>query len=121
MFTSRTNNLRLLKIAGIVLLFLLITIYAGLKSLNYARGPEINILYPTQGTITSSTSILVTGQAFRINKITLNGNPISIDENGNWEHVVIIFPGLNPIKIYAEDQFGRNTSTKLDIVGTTNQ
>jgi hypothetical protein len=121
MFSSRTNNLRLIKIAGVFLLFLLIAIYAGLKSLNYARGPEITILYPAQGMITSSTTIVVTGQAFRINKITLNGNPISVDENGKWEHTVIIFPGLNPITLYAEDQFGRNTSTKLDIIGTTNQ
>jgi hypothetical protein len=67
------------------LLFILIAIYAGLKSLNYAKGPEITILYPAQGTIASSSTLLITGQAFRINKITLNGNPISVDEmaNGN--------------------------------------
>jgi hypothetical protein len=51
----------------------------------------------------------------------LNGHNISIDESGNWEQVIIIFPGINKITVYAEDQFGRNISKKLDIIGATNQ
>jgi len=121
MFNSRTNNLRLIKITSLVVLFILIAIYAFFRSLNYAKGPDIEIYFPSDGSTISSSTIKITGQAFRINKITLNGHTISVDESGKWEQTVIIFPGINKITLYAEDQFGRNISKKLDIVGAINQ
>jgi hypothetical protein len=121
MFNSRTNNLRLLRIIFLITLFLFIAIYALFRSLNYAKGPDIEINSPSNGSTISSPTVKIIGQAFRINKITLNGHNISIDESGNWEQVIIIFPGINKITVYAEDQFGRNISKKLDIIGATNQ
>lgn len=118
---SRTNNIRMLKLLGVFVLFLIIIIYVILNGLNYARGPRINIFFPSQSFITSSSTITISGQALRIIKITLNGSPISVDENGKWKQEIVVFPGINQIDLYAEDQFGRNINKKLDIVGITNQ
>lgn len=121
MLQSRTQNLRLLKVFSLAVIILGIVVFAIIKSLNYAKGPDIHILEPNDGFSTSSTTIKISGIAYRINKITLNGTPIDIDELGNWNERVIILPGLNKITIRAEDQFQRTVTRKLDIVGQTNQ
>ncbi len=121
MFNSRTKNIRLIKIVAPSLLFLFITIYTVSRSINYAKGPHIEIFTPVNGSTISSSTTIISGKAYRINKITLNNNPISIDEAGNWEKSIIIFSGINQITVYAEDQFGRSVQHKLDIIGKINQ
>ena len=121
MFESRTQNLRLLKISGVLFLAFIIIIFSVFRSLNYLRGPGLEIYYPINGSVVSSPTIKISGQATRITKITLNGRAITIDEQGNWQETLIIFPGINIIKIEAQDQFGRTVSKQLDIVGQTNQ
>ena len=116
---SRTNYRRLLQLSGALILAGIIIAYAISRSLNYARGPEIIIFNPSNGSTATSSTITIDGQALRVNKITLNGNPIFIDENGYWKETLIVLPGLNKITVSADDQFGRKTSQTLDLVGIT--
>ena len=118
MFSSRTNNLRFAKIIGVIIIIGIIVIYTITRSLNYARGPEIYIFSPTNGLIATTSTIVISGRVLRVNKISLNGKSILIDENGYWKETLIIFSGLNKITVTAEDQFGRNVSKELDLVGT---
>jgi hypothetical protein len=121
MFESRTQNLRLIKTTGILILAFIIVIFAIFRSFNYISGPGLEIYSPINGANIESSTVRIIGQASRINKITLNGNPITIDEQGNWSETLIIFPGLNTITIEAQDQFGRTNKKQLNIVGKTNQ
>ncbi len=117
MMPSRTNNIRLIKMVGVIIFSGIVIIYAFFRILNYARGPAIIITEPENGITTSINTIIIRGQALRINKLTINGNPITTDEQGFWSHEIIVFEGLNKITIVAEDQFGRSTNRGLDIVG----
>lgn len=121
MFDSRTQNLRLIKIIGVLFLALIIIIFAVFRSVNYLRGPGLEIYYPSNGENITSSTIKISGRALRITKILLNGRPITVDEQGKWEETLIIFPGINIINIETWDQFGRMKSQQLDIVGQTNQ
>lgn len=121
MLNSRTETIRFTKTIITVVLILLITSFVFYRSLNYLKGPSIEINYPQNGSLIKTKNIQIIGNAQRINKITLNGYPISIDEQGNWKENLIIFNGLNKITIYAEDQFGRSINKQLDIIGQTNQ
>ncbi len=114
---SRTTILRIIKFAFVILIASIIIFYAVFRTLNYARGPSIQISWPENGTIATSTTITITGIAQRINKITLNGNSISIDEKGFFNQTVIIFPGLNKLTWVAYDQFERSSQATLDIYG----
>lgn len=118
---SRTQNLYLAKILVFTLFISTIALFAFFRSLNYMKGPEISIIYPANGTVLESNFTKISGVAKRIVKITLNGFPISIDEQGNWQENLIIYHGINKITIQAEDQFGRSVKKQLDIVGKTNQ
>lgn len=121
MLNSRSENRVIIKWFFMSLLLLIVIIFILLRSLNYIRGPEIIIKYPLNGDVIASSSIKIQGQAKRIVKIMLNDFPITIDEQGNWNENLIIFPGLNKITIKVQDQFGRIRIKQLDIVGKTNQ
>jgi len=118
MFSNRTNNLSILKYAAVFVLAALIVAYAIWRSLDYARGPVIEIFSPTNGISTTSNTVTIRGRADRVNTISLNGRVISIDEQGNFSETVLVFPGENLISLTAHDQFGRQTETIVNIVGT---
>jgi hypothetical protein len=114
---TRTTTLKLIKILGFGVVAVVIIAYAIWRSLNYARGPEIKIFEPANGSGTASSTIVIRGQSVRTNYLTLNGNPISVDQQGSFSERIVIFPGLNRIELKASDQFDRNTNIQLEIVG----
>jgi hypothetical protein len=114
---TRSSLQRLIKILLALVLGAIIITYAIWRSLNYARGPEIVIFEPANGSATASSTIVIRGQALRINNLTVNGMPLFISEDGHFGNVIIVFPGTNRITIAGRDQFGRETSTLLEIVG----
>ena len=116
---TRTTAIRIIKFSGILVLAGIILVYALFRSMDYIKGPQIKIFWPENGTYATTSIISIRGQAIRINKLTLNGNSISTDEQGNWSQTIIIFPGINKILVLAQDQFNRNTQVSLDIFGTS--
>lgn len=112
----RTRNIKILRIAVMIVVAVIVIGYAIMRSLNYARGPEIIVRYPENGSATTSQSVELSGQAVRISDISLNGRPISVDEAGNFRETVVIFDGVNIWTIQAHDQFGREISRQMQIV-----
>lgn len=114
---TRTSFLRLLKIGSAVLIILIIIAYALWRSLAYARGPHITIIEPLDGASISATTTIVRGSVERANNITLNGRAITIDEKGNFNETIIVFPGSNIITLEARDQFERRVEMELRLFG----
>ncbi len=114
---TRTTTLKLLRLTTIALSILIIVFYAVWRSLDYARGPQIEIFWPLDGSTATTTIVTVIGRADRTNSLSLNGQDISVDQQGRFTETVIVFPGMNMLRLSATDQFGRTTSTVLDIVG----
>ena len=114
---GRQSFIRLLKWLGIGLIILVVVGYAVWRSLDYLRGPEIEIFEPTNGLAISLPTVTIIGRADRVNDLKLNGDTLSIDEQGNFKETVIVFPGLNKIRLDGQDQFGRKTSKEIDLVG----
>jgi len=110
----------MIKMTGAFVLAIIIIAYAISRTLDYARGPMIQVFWPVDGESATSSVITVKGRALRVNKLTLNGDPVSTDEQGDWSQAIIIFPGLNKLTLSADDQFGRNTKIRIDILGTDN-
>jgi hypothetical protein len=119
MIATRTAFQRMLKMLAISAFVVIIVGYAVWRSLNYARGPSILVTEPLNGSTVSTSVIDVKGQALRVNTITLNGRPISVDQQGNFSETVIVFPGLNVLTIEAGDQFNRHVKTELQIFGNS--
>ncbi len=115
---TRTTLIRLLKILAAIIGVAIIIGYAAWRSFNYVQGPHIDIFEPVNGSSILKTTVIIRGQAVRINNMTLNGQPIAIDESGNFAEAVIIFPGINRLTLAGQDQFGRNSSSELILLGT---
>ena len=96
-------------------MILLIVSYALWRSFNYARGPAIVLSEPTNFQTITSTTTHVIGQVARANTITLNGRPVTIDERGNFDETILVFPGTNFLTLEARDQFERIIDTKVVI------
>ncbi|MDD5050900.1 MAG: hypothetical protein PHV93_04180 [Candidatus Pacebacteria bacterium] len=103
-------------------LLLAILILAGLtgyviyQSRKLLTGPEIFISSPADGETVASSTITISGQVSNATNISLNDNPIVIDESGNFKEERVLLPGLNIIKIHVENQFKKTAGKILQIV-----
>ena len=114
---TRTRFLRFLKISVSTLAIALIVGYVVARSLPYARGPIIQVFQPLPGTPLTAQTVDVVGRAERVNSLTLNGNQISLDEQGNFKETITVFHGVNIITLGATDQFGRSESDQIEVLG----
>ncbi len=105
----------LFRIGMIVLLFLLITGYAFFQSRKILEGPEITISEPKNGATLLDPLVAIKGQARNINSISLDDRPIFIDEQGNFEEKLLLYPGYNIIKFEAKDKFGKEKIVNLEL------
>jgi len=121
MFNNRTKTLRFIRYGLIGLAAILIALYALSRSLNYIRGPQIEIFQPINGSTISTSTVTIIGRADRVNSLDLNGRTIFIDESGNFKETLLVFPGVNTITMTAHDQFDRSVQNTLELVGTSPQ
>jgi len=101
---------------GVVIFFIVIIVgYGALEARNLAEGPIVSITNPRDGTVATSSVIAITGVAKNVSFITLNGNQIFTDENGNFSEDRIISTGYNVITVDARDKFGKKVEKVLYI------
>ncbi len=117
MALTRTSYLKIIKITSTIIVVGIIVAYAIWRSSNYARGPHIEITEPLDGSTTMAATTTIKGLATRVNSLTLNGNPILMSEQGNFNETIIIFNGINRLTVSGQDQFGRSTDILIEIVG----
>ncbi|MDD5068510.1 MAG: hypothetical protein PHS53_02295 [Candidatus Pacebacteria bacterium] len=90
--------------------------YAGYQSRKLLSGPEIRISSPIDGETVASSTITISGQVSDATNISLDDNPIVMDEAGNFKEERVLMPGLNIIKIRVENQFKKTAEKILQIV-----
>ncbi len=98
---------------ALILLLCIILGYAYFEAHPYLMGPEIVIQEPTDGFSVHTSPVIVRGYAHRITHITLNGNPIFIDEEGTFERSVPLVPGYAVIEAAVTDRFGRTKTVSV--------
>ena len=102
----------------IVLVFVLFIIGYGLfQSKNLIYGPKITLDSNfSKAKVVNDDIINLSGTAKNIATITLDDRSISIDESGVFNEKVLLFPGLNVIKLFGKDKFGASTEKKIEII-----
>jgi hypothetical protein len=115
---TRSTVRYIMRVVSISLIVLVVGGYVIWRSSDYFRGPAITIFEPTQYASLATSTIVVRGNAQRINNLLFNGMPIAIDERGAFGVISIVFPGLNIYTFVATDSFGRETSTEVRVTGT---
>lgn len=98
----------------LTLFFLLAGGYALYEAQGLVYGPSIELEHVATSSDTAFTSIR--GHAERISELRLNGNTISVTEDGEFDEPYLLADGSNRIILEARDARGRTTSATLDIV-----
>src|ERR1035437_5335444 len=108
-----TSLKKILQISGLSVFFLLIIIYALVRSQDLISGVKIrnvtiNGLPVQSGAKMAESVINITGNAKNAINLTLDGREISVDQQGNFNETIILLPGYNVIDIKARDKFGKS-------------
>lgn len=106
---------RYVRIAGGVVLALVLVWYLGFQARHLIAGPQITVNAPL-GTVQNKQMVPVRGHAENITKITLNGTTIHTDESGYFNALLTLPLGYTIMTIHAEDRYGRETSYTQTLV-----
>jgi len=79
-------------------------------------GPTIELSESFKPIITGpNNKIALHGTAANVAFISLNDNPIYIDESGRFNENLLLYPGYNIIKLYGKDKFGKTLTRLVEI------
>lgn len=100
----------------VIFLFFFILIYVYLQSYNVLRGPIINIKSPINGETYNGPDLSISGLAKNISKISMDGRPIFMTKNGEFNEKLMLFKGYNIIILSANDKFGKKIEKRLEVI-----
>jgi hypothetical protein len=79
------------------------------------EGPVITIESPLDGSATSSTGVIIAGEAQNISFLSINDKPSFTNESGHFTKLLSLAPGFTVLTVAATDRFGRKTSRSVSI------
>ncbi len=110
-----THRLRiqqtLLVVVGVLILI------AGFLAFQYRDAfipPPLSLTSPRQ-TVIRSTEITVSGKTDSNAVVLINGQVVTVDENGQFQKQIAVFPGKTMIVVTARNRFGKETVLQKSI------
>jgi hypothetical protein len=97
-------------------LLLLAVIYGGFRAYPLVAGPAITIYSPQDGDQVSSSTFQISGKVSRVNEITIQGRPITIDTEGHFIETLVSHAPYTIIVVVATDQYGATVTKTLRVV-----
>jgi len=110
-------------VVGIIVVVVLFFGYLTFQYIQFISPPALNVDSPKQGQTISGNSVLVFGTTDIDSKITVNNQPILIDENGKFSTNINITSTTNDIDVIATSRSGKVSEIKRTIrvgQGTSN-
>lgn len=79
-------------------------------------GPKIIILSPKDKETVSSSTFIVSGKVSRVKNIVLQGRPIVIDKEGNFNEILVAEEPSTKIILIATDLYDKTTIKTLEVL-----
>ncbi|MFH0755485.1 MAG: hypothetical protein V1910_02355 [bacterium] len=114
--TDRHSARKILKILTISIILLCLVFYITYEIQKIIFGPKIEISFPKNGSLMTSSSTEILGIAKNIKEISLNDRIIFIDELGNFKEELLLSKGYNVFVIKASDKFDRKIEKIIEII-----
>lgn len=76
----------------------------------FAGSPILIVNSPANNTVVNTETVAVSGKTDPQAQLTINGQAVSVDENGNFDTKVTLQPGINTITITALNRFKRQST-----------
>ncbi len=104
-----------LKVLGFGFVALTLLGYITFQARFLLIGPVVTLSSELQP-VYNERMVEVSGNAFNISAITLNGRPVYIDEQGVFRESLVLENGYTIMTIRAEDRYGRTTTLTRSFV-----
>ncbi len=101
----------------LLIILLTVTIFYGLsRAYPLVSGVKVNIKEPYDGQIVSSTTFQIKGQVFRAKEIKIQGSPINIDTDGNFDETLTSSYPYTLIIVEASDKYNNKVTKVLRVI-----
>ncbi|HJY98090.1 MAG TPA: helix-turn-helix domain-containing protein [Patescibacteria group bacterium] len=102
-------------IAGIVIAALSILGYFGFQYYRFVSPPRLNIESPKENQIVTGGDLIVFGSTDSDAKITVNNQPVLVDEAGKFSVSVPVVPETEEVVVVATNRSGKSATVKRTI------
>jgi cytoskeletal protein RodZ len=100
---------------GIGVLILMVLGYLGFEYLKFKSPPNLEIMAPTENQIVLSSKVQVKGKTATDVKITINNQPVIVDQDGNFAGEIEITKETKDLKFVATSRSGKVTQISRNI------
>lgn len=94
----------------------LLASYLGLQIKRIVDPPSLTLISPLNGFITTDKFLTVQGSASTHAKVSINGQTIPNDGQGQFREVLPLSPGINTITISAQKKHGKATEQTFHVI-----
>lgn len=105
-----------IKILFIVILFVVALIYGLSRAYPLISGVKITIDEPYDGQIVASTTFQIKGQVTRAKEIKIQGAPINIDTEGNFNETLVASMPYTLIIVEATDKYNHKVVKTIRVI-----
>jgi cytoskeletal protein RodZ len=102
-------------IIGISLVVFSVLVYLGFQYKNFISPPKINLESPKDGQIVAGNSVLVFGATDPDAKITVNNQPVLVDDDGNFSVNIEVSSDTKEVVITSESRSGKTATVSRKI------
>lgn len=106
---------RSLGVIASVTFLLLFLVYAGFETWKFVAGPSLNITKPSDFETVIDPMIKVEGVVKRAAFISINGNQVFADKDGNILNELLLPEGYTIIRVEVKDRFGKEVKKDIHI------
>lgn len=107
---------KLLGLIGMLLLFGSVGLYIGFQVRQFARPPALVIANLPEEFTSSKDTVKLVGSASEGASVSINTEPILVENDGSFSQVVQLSPGLNEIIVLARNRVDKETRRQIKVL-----
>jgi len=102
---------------GYLVLFALFACYLTIQCRAFLFAPRLNVISPLLVSMRAGSEFTIKGNADKMSHVTLNGQAIAFDINGNFLQNVLVQKGVTRIEVASTSRFGKVSKKTITLVG----
>lgn len=94
----------------------LFVVYLALSARPLFLGPRLSLPYASDSIVFSETTFTLTGSTEPFSLVFVNGQEASVGPDGSFSFTFSLIPGVNPVEVVAQNEFGKKSTERLRII-----
>ena len=82
----------------------------------YAQDPILIVSSPKHNSVSESNFTSVKGRTEKESELFINDQPVSVDDNGEFETTLKLSPGVNNLNVFVKNSLGKTTQQTVSVI-----